>query len=94
MATTYKNARREAMLFEYKVGIGKLLVCSLNLTEGDPGAMWLKERILAYAMSEEFAPTQDLTVGELHTLCSLPSPGAVVNTNEAQNKNDITMKVK
>lgn len=94
IATTYKNARREAMIFEYKIGGGKLLVCSLNLKESDPGAMWLKERLVSYAMSENFAPTQELTVNELHTLCTLPSPNVAVNTNEAQNKNDIIVKVK
>lgn len=94
IATTYKNARREAMLFEYRVGAGKLMVCSLNLAESDCGATWLKARIVSYAMSKDFAPTQALTLDDLKTLCSLPSPQISTNANEAQNKNDITMKVK
>ncbi|MBQ7381221.1 MAG: hypothetical protein IJW69_03970, partial [Clostridia bacterium] len=94
IATTYKNARREAMLFEYNVGAGKLLVCSLNLNEEDCGAAWLKERIVSYAMSEDFNPAQTLTADELTALCSLPSPQISTNANEAQNQNDITMKTK
>ena len=48
IATSYKNARREAMMAEYRVGRGKLLICSLDLSETDPVARWLKNRILSY----------------------------------------------
>ncbi|MBO5305400.1 MAG: hypothetical protein J6B12_01425, partial [Clostridia bacterium] len=70
------------------------LVCSLNLDKTDCGAAWLKENIIAYAMSEDFEPAQALTADELKTLCSLPSPQISTNANEAQNQNDITMKKK
>lgn len=92
IASSYKNARREAMLFEYRVGSGRLLVCTLRLTEEDPGALWLKNRIVQYAVSEDFRPEQTLTVAQLAVLCSAETVAAEENENQAMNKNDITMK--
>ena len=93
IASTYKNAHREAMLFEYRVGGGKLLVCTLNLSEIDPGARWLREHIVDYAMSEHFLPKDSLTLSELRGICGVQPIDDGVNDNEAQNKNDITMKI-
>jgi hypothetical protein len=91
IATTYKNARREAMLFEYRVGNGKLLVCSLHLTEQDPAACWLKNHILSYSISEDFQPEQTLSMAQLEALCNTSSVDAQSNCNQAMNQNDITM---
>ena len=92
IATSYKNAHREALLFEYRIGKGKLLVCGLKLDEADAGAAWLRERLISYAMSDEFEPVAELTPSELETLCSLKPPVGGVNVNAAMNQNDITMK--
>ena len=91
IASSYKNAHREAMLFEYGVGEGKLLVCTLNLDNSDPGALWLSERIKEYAMSDAFDPRDTITAAELYDLCSAESVKDGKNENAAQNKNDITM---
>ena len=91
IATTYKNARREAMLFEYRVGNGKLLVCSLHLAEQDPAAVWLKNHILSYSISETFQPEQTLSMAQLEALCAISSVDTEANCNQAMNKNDITM---
>jgi hypothetical protein len=91
IATAYKNVRREAMLAEYRVGGGKLLICSLRLTESDPAARWLKNRILAYAASENFHPAQALTDTQFAALCKASPVAVSKNINEALNKNDITM---
>lgn len=91
IASSYKNARKEAMLFEYRVESGKLIVCTLNLTEKDPAACWLKNRILSYAMGEDFLPKQALTATQLALLCQNIDVACTVNTNQAMNKNDITM---
>ena len=92
IAPSYKNARREAMLAEFRVGQrgGKLLVCSLNLTETDPGARWLKNRILTYAAGEEFNPSRTLTGPQFAALCKASPVLDSANANEAVNKNDIT----
>lgn len=92
IASTYKNAHREAMLFEYAVGKGKLLVCTLNLRDDDPAARWLTAQMTEYAASESFRPRDAITLEELAELCSGPAIIQSANTNEAQNANDITAK--
>lgn len=92
IAGSYKNARREAMLVEYRVGMGKLLICTLRLPEDDPGALWLKNQILRYAAGEQFMPVQSLTEAEFAALCTVSPVVEERNTNEAMNKNDITMR--
>lgn len=91
IATSYKNARREALLFEYQIGEGKLLVCTLNMKEGDIPAAWLYGRMLSYAMSDEFAPKNRLSFAELYALCTEAETVETVNSNLAMNCNDITM---
>jgi hypothetical protein len=93
IASSYKNARREAMMVEYRVGRGKILICSLHLSESDPAATWLKNRILTYAMGETFDPVQALTEAQFAALCKVSPVVVSRNTNEAMNKNDITMLV-
>lgn len=90
IATSYKNAHREALLFEYRVEKGKLLVCTLNLDEKDPGAQWLKKCILSYAKSDAFAPAEELTTEELIKICSARENAKDEDSNRAVNKNDIT----
>ncbi len=90
IASTYKNAHREAMLFEYQVGEGKLLVCTLNLRKEDPAACWLKTKLTEYAASDCFQPRDSITLEELATLCGETALTQGANTNEAQNANDIT----
>jgi hypothetical protein len=93
IASSYKNARREAMMAEYRVGRGKLLICSLHLTDSDPAAVWLRNRILTYAMGEDFNPDQALTEAQFAALCKASPVVVSRNTNEAMNKNDVTMLV-
>ena len=82
------------MLFEYRIGDGRLLVSTLNLAESDAGARWLKARMLEYAAGEEFAPRSALSERELAALCAEQTIALEENSNVAQNLNDITMKVK
>lgn len=91
IASAYKNVHLEALLVEYCVGQGKLLICSLHMRENDPAAMWLKNRILAYAAGKQFHPVQTLTYDQFATLCQVSPVAISKNTNEAMNKNDITM---
>ena len=91
IASSYKNARREAMLFEYKVGAGRLIVCTFALCEEDPFAAWLKNRIISYAASESFEPRDEISLCELSALCEKRISVEGSNENMAQNKNDITM---
>ena len=88
IATSYKNAHREAMIFEYSIGKGKLFVCSANLNSS-VGA-WLKEEIEAYVASDDFEPMLTLSPEELRAVINCKSQKSEQNTNLALNKNDIT----
>lgn len=68
VVSSYKNIRRQAVLFECRVGSGRLLVCSLQLPEKDPAAADLRARILAYAASKQFQPRANLAVERLAQL--------------------------
>ena len=92
IATTYKNARREALIAEYRVGRGRLLVTGLALDPSDPAARYLRERLYDYAMSEDFEPRIALTQAQLASLLDGDSIDAGGNDNLAMNKNDITAK--
>ncbi len=91
IATSYKNARKEAMLFEYRVGNGRLIVCTFNMKEDDPASVWLKNRIISYALSGEFSPRQALTIDQLEKMCGKVKETDKEDSNRAMNKNDITM---
>ncbi len=90
IATSYKNAQKEALLFEYRIEKGKLLVCTLNLEDTDPAAAWLKATILAYVNSGEFAPREALTLPQLRRICAVRRQTGDEDSNRAVNKNDIT----
>ena len=90
IATSYKNAKREALLFEYRIEEGKMLVCTLNLDENDPAASYLKEQILSYAKSDDFNPAVTLTPQSLAQICTENSDAGNEDSNRAVNKNDIT----
>ncbi len=91
IASSYKNARKEALLFEYATEKGKLLVCSLNLNDDDPAAAWLKRSLIAYAGGSEFNPKRTITLNRLREVCGCGESIGGKNENAAQNKNDITM---
>lgn len=90
IATTYKNAQREALLFAYRVEKGRLLCCGLHLSEDDPAAQWLKKSILSYVQSENFEPEAYLTAQQLRELCRQHTAVADGDTNRAVNRNDVT----
>ncbi len=91
IASSYKYARREALLFEYKIGKGKLIVCSMNLPESDLGAKYLKGEIINYATSDKFNPEITLNSEQFYKLTHAKPVVVIENTNEAFNANDITM---
>ena len=90
IATSYKNAHKEALLFEFKVGAGKLLVCGLNFKESDPMAEWLREEIRHYCGSDDFEPQISVSEAELVEIIDREVKRSEQNTNLAINKNDIT----
>lgn len=64
------TSRRLALAFEARVGPGRLLVTSVDLTAGslDPVRRQLRASLLAYASSERFQPQVDVSLDQLRTL--------------------------
>ena len=94
VAASDKYLIRQAMLFEYKVGEGRLLVCSFAFNENDPAAAWLKARLEAYAASDAFYPKQSLTPDQLRAVIDAPLFSAEGNKNKALNPDDPASYVK
>ena len=94
VAASDKYLIRQAMLFEYKVGEGRLLVCSFAFNANDPAAAWLKARLEAYAASDAFNPKQSLTPDQLRAVIDAPLFSAEGNRNKALNPDDPASYVK
>ena len=47
------------------MGKGRLLVCSLNLSDSDPAAAYFRRCLLAYAGGEQFQPRTQVTPEQL-----------------------------
>lgn len=65
----WNTNRPLAMIAEYRVGVGKVLVCSADLItdiEHRPSARFLKNCLLRYAAGERFAPSDHVTFNALH----------------------------
>jgi len=94
VASVHKYAIRQSALFEFNVFDGRLLVCSFNFKDKDPGAKWLKAKLVSYAQSEDFNPKDTLDEKQLYALINGKVKKAVANSNFAFNPNDKTSKRK
>lgn len=90
LVSTHKNVIRQSALFEFEAMGGKLLVCSLKLDSGDPGAKWFRNEIISYAKSEEFAPNDYVDEEAFDSLVNTLSKKSITNKNFAFNANDKT----
>ena len=67
----WANNRRLALLFEARLGAGRLMVASMDLEKDldrRPVARQLRQSILQYMQSPSFAPQQELTAEEISKL--------------------------
>ena len=94
VASAVKCVIRQSALFEYRIGEGRLLVCSFRFDEADPAAKWLKERLVAYAASDAFNPAQSLTSDQLHAVVSAPLLSGAADANRARNPQDPSSSVR
>ena len=94
VASSAKFVIRQASLFEYRVGEGRLLVCSFKFNDGDPAAIWLKARLAAYAASESFSPALKLEMEQLRAVIDAPLLSGSVNDNRARNPADSSSNVR
>jgi beta-galactosidase len=82
---SYKQIHRQAAVFEWRVGSGRLLVCSLSLNDWDPAGAYFRRCLLAYAGGEQFQPRIAVAPDRLKQLLKL-SPaviGPAANPNQA-----------
>ncbi len=94
VASSVKFPIRQALLFEYRVGKGWLLVCSFAFKADDPAAAWLRARLVDYAAGEAFNPAQTLTAAQLHAVLNAPLLSGAQNKNRARNPNDPSSNVR
>ena len=94
IASSVKFPIRQAMLFEYRTGEGRLLVCSFAFKADDPAAAWLRARLVDYAAGEAFNPAQTLTPAQLRAVLNAPLLSGAQNKNRARNPNDPSSNVR
>ena len=94
MVTPARFSIRQAALFEYRVGQGRLLVCGLNVNGSAPEQTWLRDRLVAYAASDAFLPTETLSEKEFARLLDVPRVVGRKNANRATNPNDPSSQVR
>ncbi|MGN0834052.1 MAG: sugar-binding domain-containing protein [Kiritimatiellia bacterium] len=88
VASSVKFPIRQAMLFEYRVGNGRMLVCSFNFADGDPAAAVLRAALVGYASGDRFEPPLALTPAQLAAVIDAPLLSGETDTNRANNVND------
>jgi hypothetical protein len=67
VVSSYKLIRKQAALFELGVDQGNLMVCTLNLSPGDPGARYLMTQMVNYCNSDAFEPATGISASQLRT---------------------------
>ncbi len=85
------TARKLALVFEARVGTGKLLACSCDLVndlDQRPVARQMRHSLLAYMTDARFEPKYTMTTAQLADLLKEPSPlqklGATVSADSLQ----------
>ena len=94
IASSHKNAIKQAALFEFNMLNGKFLACSFRFSEEDPAARWLKKQIFDYVNGEGFEPKHTIDRVGLHSLIHRNVAQSEGNTNFAFNPNDKTTSKK
>ena len=88
VASPVKFPIRQAALFEYRVGAGRLVVCSFAFGAGDPAAAWLRARLEEYAAGDSFEPSESITTAQLRSVIDAPLLSGAQNSNRARNPGD------
>ncbi|MBR4058947.1 MAG: beta galactosidase jelly roll domain-containing protein [Lachnospiraceae bacterium] len=90
VVSTHKYVIRQAAMFEFCVGKGRLLVCSLSFKDHDPAAKWLRNSLISYMRGDAFCPKHAINVKQLRALADGKVKKTAANTNLAFNANDKT----
>ena len=78
----WNTNRKLGLVFECRVGQGKLLVCAADLSndlEKRPAARQLRSSLLAYVAGPMFAPRVEMSAGELQRLLHRAARSTLVN---------------
>ncbi len=94
VVATHKCFVKQASMFEFRALGGKMFICSFNFNDEDPGAQWLRSRIIDYVNGDEFDPSVEYTEAQLDSFVYGDVTRAAANTNFAINPNDKTSAVK
>jgi hypothetical protein len=68
VVSSYKTISKQAAVFEWRVGKGRLLVCALNLSDSDPAAAYFHGCLLQYAAGSQFEPRTGIAPEKLALL--------------------------
>ncbi len=69
MVSSYKMMHKQAALFEYRIGQGGLLVCTLDLDTADPAAAYLRQTLCRYLHSRAFVGEHAMHPRDIARLC-------------------------
>lgn len=87
IASSVKVVIRQALLAEYRVGKGRLLVSGFKFHDDDPAGVYLKSQLLAYAASDRFEPKASLSPERLAAVIDAPIVVGSKDTNRANDTN-------
>ena len=94
IASAVKFPIRQAMMFEYRVGAGRLFVCSFSFTAEDSAAEWLRARLVDYVSGDGFDPVIRLTEAQLRAVMDAQLLSGSKNMNRARNPGDPSSDVR
>ncbi len=81
VVSSFKLIKKQAALFECRVGKGHLIVCTLNLLSEDPAGVYFLRRLRLYAESKNFMMAAKLDSDWLHSL--LKDENSLIDANYA-----------
>ena len=87
IASSVKVVIRQALLAEYRVGKGRLLVSGFRFHDDDPAGVYLKAQLLAYAASDRFEPKASVSPEQLAAVIDAPIVTGSADTNRANDTN-------
>jgi hypothetical protein len=73
VANSYKKIILQSPFFEWQVGKGRLIVCTLSLNDSYPEAAYFKALLMHYAGGGNLQPASTISEGELIKLIEKPS---------------------
>ncbi len=71
MVSSYKEIHPQSCLFEYRIGSGSILVCTLNINKDDIAASFLLQELDRYIQSDSFSPEHYMDEHDIDILCGV-----------------------